>query len=204
MKRFLPIFIFLFISNNAFSLTEIGADFGYQRQVYGNDRQNDIVTKTYSGSIAFYFLESTALEFNYYESQELTEEKNTVPVTGTNVDVVRTENSVLNRSYGIGLRQAFAGRKAFLRPTLSLGYARQFVTDNTSIDFQDRSTGVVTTFRDNPSKLRSDSVFGTFALQLRLTKTLSFRASVNTIFAANDFGSAGDNLKYMAGITWYL
>jgi hypothetical protein len=107
-------------------------------------------------------------------------------------------------SYGIGIRQAFASRKARFKPSISLGYARQFIRDTTEASFRNNTTGSVFSVSDAVSKLRDDSVFGSFALEMRITRRISLRGSVRTTFKAFDFDRAQDNVRYMFGFSWYL
>ena len=194
----------LLMSSNVWALTEINGEFGYQKQVYGNTKQNDVTTRTYSGAVALYFFNYTALELNFSQEENITTEHNTISITGTGYSVIGMQNKVKNYNYGVGLRQAFAGKGAWLKPTLSLGYARQFITDQSSYTFQNDASGASFESVDDPYKSRSDSVFATFGLQLALTKTMAFRFSVNTIFPAFEFDRAQDNMKYLAGFTRYL
>jgi hypothetical protein len=203
MKTTVLIFILLF-SARTYAMTEFSGEFGYKKQVYGSGRENDLVTRTYSSSIAFYFLSSTALEFNYYNQEDVTTETNTISITGSGYSVVGMQNKVRNYSYGVGLRQALAPKGAWLRPTISLGYARQFSSDFTTYTFKQDSTGTRFTSADDINKQRHDSVFATFGIQLALTKALALRASVNTLFTAFKFDQARDNVKYLVGFTWYF
>lgn len=204
MTRLLLVLLFSLFSLNSYSLIELNGEYGYDRQVYGASRQNDIVEKSYSGAVALYLFDFTAIELNYSESETVTEENNTISITDTTVDLIKSEQRVLVYSFGIGIRQALAPRGARLRPTLSLGYARQFIRDQTEYTFKNRSSGSTFTLREDPTKLRSDSVFATFGLELKLTKTFALRGSVKTVFPAFETDKARDNVKYLVGFTWYL
>lgn len=203
MKKIFFALLFL-ISTPAYSIIELNGEFGYQKQVYGSTRQNDVVTRTYSGAIAFYFLSMTALEFNYSQEENITTEHNALAISGTSYSLIGMQNRVESYNYGVGLRQALAGKNAWLRPTISLGYARQFVADQTTYTFRNDTNGVSFESADPKFKRRTDSVFATFGLQLALTKTMALRASVNTLFPAFEFDLAQDNMKYLVGFTWYL
>ncbi|GAB4011124.1 MAG: hypothetical protein Fur0010_04960 [Bdellovibrio sp.] len=196
--------IFILFSTPAYSIIELNGEFGYQKQVYGSTRQNDVVTRTYAGSIALYFLTLTALELNYSLEDNITSDHSTIAITGTGYSIIGMQNRVTSSNYGVGLRQALAPRNAWLRPTISLGYARQFVNDQTFYTFQNDTNKVSFESSDPIYKRRTDSVFATFGLQLSLTKTLGLRFSVNTLFPAFEFDLAQDNMKYLAGFTWYL
>lgn len=197
------IFITFFATQSSYALVEVSGDFGYRKQVYGSQRQNDITDRSYGTSIAVYLFDYTAIEFNYNQNETINDEHSTYNIDST-YQVVGSYNRVMNYSYGVGIRQALAPRKALIRPSISLGYARQFTRDTTSLQILNSVTGNSFEISDDPTKLRSDSVFGTFSLELRLTARLALRGSVNTIFPAFQTDKARDNIKYMMGFSWYL
>ena len=203
MRRRLPLFLFLlFLVPRAWGYVEFSAEFNYDKQVYGPDRNSSLVQRVYSGSIASYLFAQTALELNFSIREEITTDNNNIAVDGTSTSISGYQNNVENTVYGIGIRQALAGRGAFIRPMISLGYAKQFVRSYTDYRFTDNNTGQTVTVTDDIQKSRTDSVFATFVLQFRLTKHLAIRGSINTVFPAFDYDLAKDNLKYMLGMTW--
>lgn len=194
--------LFLFLSLNAFAAVELSGNFGYGKTVYGAQKENDIVNRTYSGSLAFYFAQRTAIEFNFYHNRETTTNRTVIPISGTDLDITELQNKVHSNVYGVGLRQALAGRESLIRPLLSLGYAKQMIYDVTEYSFYNNDTNASFKFNDGETKSRSDSVFATFTLQIRITQGLSLNGSVQTVFPAFDFDLASDNIKYSAGFTW--
>lgn len=200
--RFLFLLICLLFSFSSYAYTELSGSFAYQKNVFGEDKESDIVTRSYSGSVAFYFLTKTAIEFNYFHNREDTTNRASIPVSGTTVDVTQIENRVTTQVFGLGLRQSLAPRGSFIRPLLSLGYAKQLISDITEYTFEDRDTGEVLDFNDGETKRSDDSIFATFSLELRLTAGIALNGSVRTVFPAFEFDRAGENLKYMAGMTW--
>lgn len=182
------------------AIVEFTGNFGYDKKVYGSERQNDQVRRSYSSSIAFYFTSRMAFELNYYHGKETSTEVTRLRVQGTDVDLVGLQNRVETNVYGAGLRLALADRNAFLRPLVSLGYAKQFVSDLTEYNFEGPAGNA--TLNGGLTKRRSDSVFGAFTLQLKITAGLSFNASVRTLFQAFEFNRAGDDLRYMFGFSW--
>lgn len=184
----------------AHAIVEFTGNFGYDKKVYGNERQNDQVRRSYSTSVAIYFTSRMAFEVNYYHGEETTTEVTRLRVEGTNVDLVGLQNRVETNVFGAGLRLALADRNAFLRPLISLGYAKQFVNDLTEYNFEGPDGSA--TLNGGLTKRRSDSVFGAFTLQLKITAGLSFNASVRTLFQAFEFNRAGDDLRYMFGFSW--
>lgn len=203
MRSLIPfLFLLSLFSSKAWSYVEFSADFSYDKQVYGPDRNSSLVQRVYSGSIASYIFAYTALELNFSVTEEITTDNNRVLVDGTNTSLSGYQSNVENTVYGIGIRQALAGRGAFIRPMISLGYAKQFVRSYTDYRFTDNSTGQTVTVTDDIEKSRVDSVFATFVLQFRLSKHLAVRGSVNSVFPAFDYDLAKDDLKYMLGLTW--
>ncbi len=199
--RLAVLIVAIFISKDAFALFELSGEFGYKTQAYGSARENDITERTYSSSLAMYLFETTALEVNYSYSTSITNEHNRIAVTGTTVNIIGMVNTVESEVFGLGLRQLFASRKSVLRPMLSMGYAKQFVVDYTDITIED-STGAVAELRTAQSRSKSDSVFASFSLELRLIKHMALRGSVQTVFPAFEFDKMKDYQKYTAGFTW--
>jgi len=191
------------LSNSSWALIEINGDYGLSKQVYGANRNNEIEATTIGGAVALYLYERTAIELNYSQTETITEERNNLRID-QNFDLIGQTNKVLVYSYGVGIRQAFASRKARFKPSISLGYARQFIRDTTEASFRNNLTGETFTVSDDVSKLRDDSVFGSFALEMRITSRISLRGSVRTTFRAFDFDKAQDNVRYMIGFSWYL
>ena len=181
--------------------TELSVDYGFDRTKYGANRQNRIVAEHTRASIAFYLFSFTALELNYSQSETVTTEQKIISVDNT-YDITGSKNEVFAYTQGIGLRQAFARKSARLRPSLSIGYARRSVRDKTDLDVLNNTTGARFKVSSPVSKKRYDSVFGTLSLNLRLSRGMSVRGSVNTIFQAFKFNQARDNIKYMVGLAW--
>jgi hypothetical protein len=196
------LFLCSLFTSVAWAVTEIDFDFGYDRQVYGENRQNRMVTRTYSGTMAMYFLQSTALELNYSNSEQTTSEHTEVLLSGTNYTITEMQNRLTTNVYGIGLRQALSGAKARIRPLISAGYARQFQDDVTDYTFRDDTTSASTIIHGKLYKQRQDAVFGSFMLQIYLTQRFALKGSVRTVFPAFEWNKARDDLKYLAGLTW--
>lgn len=197
-------FLLLFLSTNSYALMEMGANYGYDRKVYGSNRENKQTATTFSGSWAIYFLTLTALEFSFSQTEQVTTEKNSLPIDGSTITITGIVTNVDSSMFGIGIKQALGPRKARIRPAVSIGYARQFVENETFINYRDSSDGSTGSTRDSVYKSRNDSVTASFSLQLFLTKSFALTASVRTIFPAFKFDEAADDIKYMAGISWFL
>jgi hypothetical protein len=203
MKKIIFLLIIL-LNFSSHALFELGGQYGLDKQVYGQNRQNNISSTTYSGSLALYLFNYTAIEVNYGKTTTVTDEK-TVSFAGSETfEIASKVGTVEIESYGIGIRQAFAHHKARFVPTLSLGYAKRFAKDFSNGTFRQTSTGDDFRFASSVSKVRFDSVFATLGLNIKMTRTISLRASAQTIFKAFDFNRAQDNVKYLLGFSWYL
>jgi hypothetical protein len=195
-------FIFFILSFKAMAIVnEISLDFGYDKQIYGTSRQNSLVTRSYSGGLATYIFSSTAIDLTYAASQDSTTENDRYNVA-TGFDIVGSQNRVDSTVYGVGLKQLFAPRTSFLIPALSIGYARQIVKYSTDYTVEDTTTKARAAKNYGSQTARYDSVTASFALQFKLTETLSLKGSVKTIFRAFEFNEAKNNLKYLFGFSW--
>lgn len=195
--------LFFLFSISSYSFYELDFDFGYTKKVYGEARENKNTARVYSGSLAIYFASSTALEFNYSNQRERSlQVLNQIIDVPSNTTYLKDDASIQTNVYGVGFRHALGKRKARFLPTISLGYAKQFISNNRTADL-DRN-GVFESIVFTESKTREDSVFATFALRYRLTKAFSLKASANTIFPAFEFSQIKDYLKYTVGFTWYF
>ncbi len=196
--------VFLLISPlKTFAVTELDLNFGYDKTVFGTNRENSIVSRSYSGAVTFYMTQYIGIEFNGSSSKETTtiEENRAI---GSDLEESSRQEIVESQVYGAGLRLMLASRKSFLIPTLSVGYARAFVTSSYDILITIPSSGASARFKEQASKYRTDNAFGAFGLKLKLTKALSLNGSVRTYFPADDFDKAKDNLKYSAGLSWFF
>lgn len=201
MKRLSYIFLFLFINQAEALIYEIGLDFSYDKQIYGNNRLNSQTSRTYSGGVSTYLFETTALDLNYSSSKDITTQ-NEVYDAGGGFDLVGQQNRVETNVYGIGVKQMLLPRKYRLMPLVSVGYARQFITYETDLTLENRATDIRTSGSSGESKARVDSMFGAFILQYKMTDRLSIKGSVKTIFPSADWNKARDNIKYAFGISW--
>ena len=186
------------------ALLEFNGQYGLDRQRFGSGQQNEITSTTYSGSIALYLYNYTAIEINYGNTETITDVVNNAAKSSEDFDLLRQTDRVVVESYGIGIRQSFANRKARFVPTLSIGYAKRFARNSQSGTFRINADDSQFSYRSPTSKLRTDSVFATLGLNIKLTRMLSIRASAQTIFQAFQFNRAQDNMKYLFGFSWYL
>lgn len=201
MTRLLQIFLILIFSARAHAITEIDFDFSYDKSRFGETRQNKSVSRDYSASIAFYFFNLTAIEFNYSQG----EDKTIVNHDTSDQEnlVIDSQTSTIKRSsVGVGLKQALADQNSFLIPTISLGWASQKVSNSSTATILDKASGDKTIYEDPGAQAKYDSVFAAFALKIRLTKTMAIKGSVKTSFRAFEWNEARDQVAYSAGLSW--
>lgn len=201
MRNILTALLVLFPISSFAIVNEIAFDFGYDRTIYGKNRQNSNINRTYSGGLSTYIFDYTAIDLNASVSSDITTESERYNVT-TNIDLVGQQNRVKTTVYGVGLKQTFAPRNARLIPGISLGYARQFVNYQSDLTIENTTTKAQATVSGGETKQRIDSVFGTASLQLRLTERMSFKASVKTLIPAFKLDKVRDNVKYAFGFSW--
>ncbi|MBC7713549.1 MAG: hypothetical protein H7177_09425 [Rhizobacter sp.] len=182
-------------------VNEISGDFGYDRTIYGDKRQNSNVTRTYSAGLSTYFWDYTALDLNASRTKDVTTENQTYIIT-SGFNLIGQQNRVTTDVYSIGIKQSFAPRSARLIPSISVGYARQFTESSQDLVIQNTTTNTQFTNTDTTPKQKVNSVYGTFALQLKLTDGLSLKGSIKTLFPAFKFNQAKDTLKYAFGFSW--
>lgn len=205
MLRFkLILLIFLFYAVRSYAAMELNFDFSYDRKIYGDERQNKMVTRSYGGSWAWYLFQYTGLELNYTYQRDTTIENETYPITGTTYEVRSIENNIYTDVYGIGVRQVLATKGSRIVPMLSLGYAKQFVEDETTVTFVNTADGSQLISQSSDPKRRIDSAFMSFALRIALTQTFALKGSIKTLFPAFEFDKMKDDLKYNAGFSWFF
>ncbi len=201
------IFSFMLLPIKSFAFMEITGEAGYDRFKYGASNENNVTTKSYSGTLAKYIFGYTGIEFSYSHSDERTLETTDQDLTEDSYNLTITERTgtIIRQVQGVGIKQAFAGRQARIRPMLSLGYARQTIKSSgnlTIIDHNDSDSQTVLALKK--SHLKSNSMYGSFSLQFSLTKTISLNLSVKSVFPAFKFSDAENDLRYLAGFTWFL
>ena len=206
MKRVLLHFFILFFCYlpTSWAVVELGMNVGYDKQYFGENRESYSTTLTYSGSLAFYFTSNLALELNYSQSEDDTNQSYSKDTLET-VSITHLQNRVFTKVFGIGIRASLGSIKTSrLVPMISLGYAKQFVEDQTTYTLYLTDSDTETTITYVNPKKTIESMFGSFMLQLKITQRFTLKASVKTVFKAFEFNKAKDYLKYLVGFSWYL
>lgn len=201
VKKLFLLYICLLPITSIAGIYEFNFDFGYDRQIYGANRQNSSVSRNYSIGFSSYLFDKTALDFNFSDNQDVTTQNDRYTVA-TGLDVISQQNKMRTNVYGVGLKQMLAGRGSRIIPVISAGYARQFTTSNGDITAENTVTKAQTVYYLVETKQRYNSVFGSFSLQLKLTERFSLKGSVRTLIPAFEFDKAKDNLKYLVGFSW--
>lgn len=178
-------------------VNEVAFDFGYDRTKYGTNRQNSQVNRSYSGGLSTYIFDYTAIDLNASRSEDIITE-----YVANSANAISSQSRVTSYVYGIGLKQMFASRKARLIPGISVGYAKQFQNYQSDYTIDYLATGQRVFITSGKTKDRSDSMFGTFSLQLKMTETFSLKGSIRTLFPAGEFNKARDSVKYTIGFSW--
>lgn len=180
---------------------ELDFDYGYDRQIFGINRQNSVISRNYTIGFSSYLFDLTALDFNVSNNQDVTSQNDRINVA-TGYDLVSQQTRVRTNVYGVGLKQMLAGRGSRIIPVISAGYAREFITSGGDITVENTATKVQSVYNQTETKQRYNSVFGSFSLQIKLTERFSLKGSVRTLFPAFEFNKARDNLKYLVGFAW--
>ena len=200
-KLFSILFLLLFPQIIFAAYYELAFDFGYDKQIYGTNRQNSLLSRNYSGGLSLYLFDLTAIDLTYSSTSE-TSTLNDRYTIQTGYDVVYQQNRVLTDVYGIGIKQMMAPRGARLTPVISVGYAREFGTSDGDITIETTASGARNSYKMSESKSVYNSTFAAFTLQLRLTERFSLKGSIKSLFPAFEFNKAKDNLKYLVGFSW--
>lgn len=204
-SRLLTIFFLTFFAfSKAYALVELGGEYSYSKRVYGVDRESSMVSRSTGASLAIYLLNFMAVEFNYNKTTSDRQEFPNITTTGTNLVLTEFSNKVIAESWGSGIRFSLAPKKAVVRPDISIGYAKQAIIDSSLYTFVDSTDNSILKAPGTTTRFKSDSVFGSFAINLRLTQRLKLKFGVSTIFPAFEWEEAKNFLKYSVGFQWVL
>jgi hypothetical protein len=101
---------------------------------------------------------------------------------------------------GVGLRQSFAGRKARIIPSLSLGYAKLTTSGETTYYLEESGVPDVISYSDEQQTENSGYI--TFQLRLRLTQLMALTFSGRSVMPDFDTSQLSNNVSYSAGFSW--
>lgn len=195
------IYLLCLLPVSLYAAAEFNFDFGYDRQIYGANRQNSVVSRNYSVGLSAYLFDLTAIDLNYSNTTDITSQNDRYTVSSP-YDIIAQQNVMRTNVFGVGIKQMLLGRGSRLIPIISAGYARQFVNSNGDITIENTTSKTTQKVFLTESKQRYNSVFGSFTLQLKLTERFSLKGTVRTLFPAFEFNKARDNVKYLVGFSW--
>jgi hypothetical protein len=178
---------------------EFSGNFSYSKDIYGSQRQNSMVSRSYSSGLALYLFSNTGIELGYGVTHDINTENNKVYIY-EDLFISSVQNKVITKTSNIGLRQALAKRGSFLIPVFSFGYAKQERSGN--ITYTINNAGNISELTYDHRGTKSDSTFGAFTLKISLTQLFSINGTVKSVFPAFDWNKAKDNLRYDAGFSW--
>ena len=202
MKRFFFYIFILLIPLSGHAVTELDFNFGFNKSIFGKDRENKSISKMYSAGIAFYFFNLTAIEFTYGIRKDGTDIVYEVSDVSSGVYIQKASQILNVETIGVGIRQALASRRAFLLPVFSFGWSRQEFTEYTNFTTIDKATDISNQYQTKINKTKYSSLFTSFSLKIKLTRGFSIKGSVKTIFKAFEWNEAKDRLRYSLGFSW--
>lgn len=204
---------FLLFSHKAHALIDLSVNYSYNRSVFREEEtelnptpENAIsTTQGWSVVLAWYLWEYTALEVNYSESTYRLEDRRDA-ISSDGITIRSVDSIVLSRSTGAGIRQAFASRKSWIIPMISIGFAKLTTSGSTTynIEYTDATTGQVT---EDEITIEEDtqvqnSGYATFPLRFRFSRSMGVTLAVKTIVPEFEWDRAEDNMTYQAGLSW--
>lgn len=206
MKYFL--YLIFFISANSYAYVDLNLGYTLSvRNVDGIETDDNpdpgSARQTSSGyliNLAWFMWEYTALELNYSNKTERLIDDREVATDDDTFKIKKIDSTVITEVAGVGIRQAFANRKAAIIPSLSLGYA-QYSTSGSSIYTVDNS-GVESDLEIEQEKQSYSSSYAAFSLRFQFTQLVGFTLSAKTVMPDFDTSQASNNVTYSAGFSW--
>lgn len=199
-------FIVLFNVNLSYSYVDLNISYTHsKRRIEGTETSTnsepgaaEITSQGFTINWAWYIWAFTALELNYGKNEELLDD--TRKAVDDDITILQVNSKVTTEIAGVGLRQSFAGRKATIQPSLSIGYAQYTTTGTTSYVVEDG--GVEKAFDIEQDANVFSSGYISAALRFRLTELMGFTLSAKTVMPEFDTSEAENNVTYSAGFSW--
>lgn len=199
MKRIIYVLCFIFTISMAQSASDLDLEYSYDQQIFGVDRQNSIITRSYSIGLSTYLFDLTALDINFSRSVDINTSNDVYKLTGYNLTC--QSSRVQTDDYGIGIKQMLANRGSFIIPMIAVGYSKEIINSDSSVTVLNTSNSVSTVYNTVNATQNYNSMYGIFSLQLKLFQGFALKGSIKTTIQDFKFNKAKDNLKYMAGVT---
>ncbi len=180
-------------------LTELGGTFSYSKEKFGSKKQNSMLGRSYSATVAIYPFDTTGIEYGYTLAETIITDNSQVPISET-IKIIQVYDQIYSRQFQVGLRQALMPRGSLLMPIISLGYAHGSKWGK--ITYHLENNGVRSPLEIDHQVTTTDSCFLSFTLKLSITRTLSINGVTKTVFKAFEFNEIKDSLKHEVGLSW--
>jgi hypothetical protein len=208
MKVFLLLVLF---TSQAFSYVDFNLGYTYSiKNIDGIETEAEpdpgsaqTTSTGYQANWAWYMWEYTALEFNFSSTtQRLVDDREVVTSDGNGLPVTikKIDSSVVTEVSGVGIRQAFAGRKARIIPALAIGYAKYTTSGSTKYTFDFDGTLGETESIQEPEVYSSSYL--TFSLRFRITQLVGLTLAAKAVMPEFETKEANNNMTYSAGFSW--
>lgn len=182
---------------------ELEGSYSYDQYYYGSNNENETYNNLFLGSLAFIPFSLTALQFDYVYGQTILLEDQDYLAT-TESEVVYSKRDIETQTFSISLRQAFTGSNSFIRPMISLGWARRFTFNSGYVDVRDTITGEVTRLNQPQQDLKQDLTQLALYLKIRIFNGFFLSLSGRTLFEGFEIAKANQNLRLFIGFSWIL
>lgn len=193
-KTLILIYLLSFSLTAKAAFVDFSANYWYSEQLFGVEDENKIISQTIGVNWAWYLWATTAIELNY--SQNIIEDDYNTDFTDGTDTINRIYKKTTTKVYGIGIRQALAGRKSRIIPSIYIGTATQKSLEEQTIVLNDTATPL------NPKEIEQSSGQVSFALRIRLTELMGLRFSARSVFPDFDTSKIRNNVTYSAGLSW--
>lgn len=158
------------------------------------------ISNGYTLNWAWYIWEYTALELNYASTTEqLIDDREAVSSDGS-LTIKKIDSTVITQVNGVGIRQAFASRKATIIPSIAIGYAQYTTSGATKYTVDDN--GTEEEIEVEKDKEVFSSSYAAFSLRFRFTELMGLTLGAKTIMPDFDTDQASNNVTYSAGFSW--
>jgi hypothetical protein len=203
MKNIIWVFLFLFSLSSYSMDVEVDASYSWEKYYYGASNVNEFYNKSWLGSVAFLPWSLTAIQLDFVQGQSILLADQDYQA-GSNNNVVYQKTDVETQTFSINLRQAFAGNNSFIRPMVSLGWARRFTLNSGYTDYRDNQSGEVTRIFQPDQELKQDLTQLALYLKFRIFNGFFLTLSLRTLFEGFEIAKANQNLRFFVGISWLL
>ena len=202
MKSFIWVFLCLFPLSSFSMDIELDGSYSWEKYYYGTSNENQFYNKSWLGSMAFLPWSLTAIQLDYVQGQSILLEDQEYLAGDTTV--VYRKTNVETQTLSLNLRQAFTGSNSFIRPMVSLGWARRITLNSGYTDYRDNQSGEVTRIFQPTQKLNQDLTQLAFYLKFRIFNGFFLTLSLRTLFEGFEIAKANQNLRFFIGISWLL